>query len=204
MKRLAVLIVFLFGSIMAMAQADSVPGLRGADPASHSRWRRLYIPVQFAGNIGFLSAGIGYRPLTDKYQLSLLYGYTPSTVSEVTCHLLTARNIFHIYRFPLSDTRTIIPYGAVGISLEVSGRSFFTQPDVMPYSYYDFPKSIHAIPSLGVKLRHETFKLRGFHATEFFAEAASVDAYIWYKVRSNDIKVSDIVSLAFGVHLLCR
>ncbi len=204
MKRIAGLIFLLSVCFLAKAQTDSLPDLRIGRETSRGLWRRLYIPVQFAGNIGFLSGGIGYKPLTDKYQLSLLYGYTPSSVSEVPCHLLTAKNIFHIHRFRLSDARTLIPYGSVGISLEVSGRSFFTQPDVMPDSYYDFPNSLHAIPTLGIKLRHANFKFRGFHATEFFAEATSVDAYIWYKIRSNDIKIRDIVSVAFGVHFLCQ
>jgi hypothetical protein len=204
MKKIASLIICLFICLTALAQNDPDVELETSDLAYHPILSRMYVPVQFAGNIGLVSAGIGYRPLRDKYQLSLLYGYTPSSVSAVTCHLITAKNNFHIYQFHVSDTRTFIPYAAIGISLEVSGRSFFRQPDVMPDSYYDFPKSLHAIPSLGVKLRHKSLKLKGFYATEFFAEASTVDAYIWYKFQSNDVEVRDIVSLALGVHLLCR
>lgn len=204
MKKIVSVIIYLFGCLSVLAQVDPDVETEASDLTYHPILSRMYFPVQFAGNIGFFSAGVGYRPLTDKYQLSLLYGYTPSSVSTVTCHLITAKNNFHLYRFRVSDTRTFIPYAALGISLEVSGRSFFRQPDNMPDSYYDFPKSIHAIPSLGVKLRHETLKFKGFHATEFFAEASTVDAYIWYKFQSSDIEVRDIVSLALGVHLLCR
>lgn len=203
MKKLLSLIIYLCGSLSVVAQTDPDVEFETSDVASPIL-SRMYLPVQFAGNIGFLSGGIGYRPLSDKYQLSLMYGYTPSSVSAVTCHLVTAKNIFHIYHFEISDRRTIIPYAALGISLEVSGRSFFKQPEHMPDSYYDFPKSLHAIPSVGAKLRHKTLKLKGFHATEFFAEASTVDAYIWYTFNSEDIRVKDIVSLALGVHLLCR
>jgi hypothetical protein len=174
------------------------------DWAYFSVSKRLFIPVQFAGNIGFLSSGMGYRPLTDNYQLSLMYGFTPSFTSSVKSHLLTARNVFHLYKFRLSDSRTLMPYAAIGISLEVKGHSFFSQPDVMMDSYYDFPKSIHAIPGLGVKLRHRTLKFKGFEATEFYGELSSVDAYIWYKVISHNVKLKQIVSLSAGVNLLFK
>jgi hypothetical protein len=188
----------------ATSQSDSIPHLKKHDWNYFSISKRLYIPVQFAGNIGFLSTGIGYRTLTDNYQLSLMYGFTPSFVSSVKSNLITAKNIFHLYKFRLSDSRTLIPYASVGISLEIKGRSFFTQPEYMTDSYYDFPKSIHAIPALGVKLRHRTLRFGGFEATEFFGELTSVDAYIWYKLISNDVKLHQIVSLSAGVNLLFK
>lgn len=202
MKRFIYLVKLLLSTLIAQGQQDSIAELRIRDWTYYSVSSRLYIPIQFAGNIGFISGGIGYRPLSDKYQLSLVYGYVPSSVSAVTSHLVTGKNIFHIYQFPVSKVRTFIPYAAVGISLEVKGRSFFTQPDIMPRGYYDFPKSIHAIPAIGMKLRHRNLKPRGFQSTEFFIEATSVDAYIWYRTCSDDVRFSQIISLALGVHLL--
>ena len=161
-----------------------------------------YIPIQFAGSIGLVSAGAGYRNRNDRYQLSLVYGHAPKAVAGVKSHLLTAKNIFHFTQFFLNEKQRLIPYGALGISWEVGGRSFFNVPDNMPDGYYDFPKSIHAIPGVGLKLRHRTDKIRGFSGLEIFTEFTTVDAYIWYKFLSKEVKMHQIVSLAFGVHLV--
>jgi hypothetical protein len=161
-----------------------------------------YLPVQYAGNIGFLSAGIGYGARKDNYQLSLVYGYASPSVAGVHIHTVTAKNIFHIYRFYLSEKRTLLPYAALGVSMELGGRSFFRQPSIMPDGYYDAPKSIHFIGSAGLKLRYMTTHFKPFRGFEFFAEASTIDAYVWYKFISDEVKMSQILSLSVGVHLL--
>jgi hypothetical protein len=163
-----------------------------------------YFPIQFAGNIGFLSAGVGFRNRTDNYQLSIVYGYVPRSHSLVDSHLLTAKNTFHLFHYRISERETLFPYGSVGISWEIGGRSFFTQPENMPRGYYDFPKSVHAIPSMGLKYRRDGGRLKAFQGVEFFVEITSVDAYIWYKFLSDDLKMHQILSGACGVQLLCR
>jgi hypothetical protein len=163
-----------------------------------------YIPIQFAGNIGFVSAGIGYTRPRDRYQLSLLYGYAPEKFAGVRIHTVTARNIFHLYRHQLNKRQTLLPYAAIALSGELGGRSFFIQPDIMPDKYYRFPKSVHLIASGGLKLRQVTSKMKGFKRMEFFVEGSTVDAYIWYKFLSNDVRFRDILSLSAGVHLMRR
>ena len=192
MRRITMIIWSIVWVVTAHVQAQE----------RHAFSDRLYIPLQFAGNMGLVSGGIGYRTLKDNYQLSIVYGYAPKSVSVVPVHLITAKNIFHFHRFTLSDHRSVIPYGAIGVSLEVGGHSFFTQPDFMQESYYDFPKSLRAIPALGAKLRHQSFKFRHFTATEFFAEASTVDVFIWYMLRSDRVRPDNIVSVSFGVHFL--
>lgn len=162
-----------------------------------------YVPVQFAGNIGFLSTGIGYTARKDNYHLSLLYGYAPASIAGVRVHTVTAKNIFHIARFPVSRNSFILPYAAVGISIEVGGRSFLTLPDNMPDGYYNFPKSVHAIASLGGKFRRPV-NHQFFRDVEFFAEVTTVDVNVWYKFISNEVKMHQILSLALGVNLMRR
>jgi hypothetical protein len=171
-----------------------------------ARFRRAiapeYIPIQFAGNIGWLSSGVGFRNRNDNYQLSVVYGFVPASQSVVRSHLITAKNIFHLFHFPVRDRVTLLPYASIGISWEVGGRSFFWQPENMPPGYYDFPKSVHAIPALGLKYRRDGSKLKPFKGLEVFLEVTSVDAYIWYKFMSDEIEMHQILTLACGIHLL--
>lgn len=163
-----------------------------------------YIPIQYAGNIGFLSTGIGYSSRKENYQLSLVYGYAPRSLAGVPVHTLTAKNIFSLHRFHLNKKETLIPYGALGLSFEIGGRSFFQQPSNMPPSYYDFPKSVHIVASGGLKFRAITSRYKNLRGFEFFAETTTIDAYIWYKVRSDEVKLRHILSAAAGVHLLLK
>ena len=163
-----------------------------------------YLAMQFAGNIGFISAGAGFMDQHDRYQLSIVYGYVPAHYGRVPGHLVTAKNVFHLLQSDIGNHYRLIAYGSVGISLEVAGRSFFFQPDNMPRGYYDFPKSIHAIPALGLKFRRQSIKLKGFEGVEFFAEVSTVDAYVWYKWISRHVEFHDILSMSCGVNLLRR
>jgi hypothetical protein len=203
MRSIAMILLFLCVSGVAFAgvPTDSIQSIK----VERERWYYPhYIPIQFAGNIGFISAGIGYTRPRDRYQLSLVYGYAPEKYAGVRIHTITARNIFHIYRHHLNKRQTLLPYAALGVSGELGGRSFFIQPDIMPDKYYRFPKSVHVIASGGLKLRQMTSKIKGFERMEFFIEGSTVDAYIWYKFLSKDVRFRDIMSLSAGVHFMRR
>src|SRR5687768_16913956 len=75
------------------------------DPGDSTRSRRWYlphyVPLQFAGNIGFVSIGAGYISSHRNYRLELLYGYVPKTVAGAYIHHITAKNIFTVGRYLL-------------------------------------------------------------------------------------------------------
>jgi hypothetical protein len=203
MKRVVLILIVVFTAELCSA---SVPEDSTKSQAAARRllFRSSYLALQYAGNIGFLSFGVGHTARKDRYQLSLVYGYAPPSMTGVRIHTLTAKNIFPVYRFYLDKKQTLIPYGAIGLSLELGGRSFFRQPSNMPDSYYDFPKSIHLIPAAGFKLRHMTDHQRNFRGYEFFLEVTSVDVYVWYKLTSDEIRTQQILSLAAGIHFLIK
>lgn len=204
MRPKTAIIIFCFFVIIQNVHGINKPpdSTQSVKKVKRERWYLPhYVPVQYAGNIGFISTGIGYIARKDNYQLSLLYGYTPKSVASVTIHAITAKNIFHIYRFPVGEKHTLLPYAALGVSLEIGGRSFFTLPSNMPKGYYDFPKSIHVVAAGGLKLRYAT-KQKFFHTIEFFGEMTTIDAYIWYKFLSDDVRLPQIISLSFGVNLI--
>jgi hypothetical protein len=162
-----------------------------------------YVPIQFAGNIGFLSTGVGYTSNHENYQLSLLYGYAPRVIAGAEIHTIAAKNIFPLSRHAMRNNQTLIPYVGLGLMVEISANSFFRQPDHYPEGYYDFPKNLHVTGYAGAKLQRlfpDEFSM--FRGVEFFAEAGTVDIYLWYKAMSNQIRFHQIFSLALGVHLL--
>ena len=170
---------------------------------SVNRFIPHYVPIQYAGNIGYISSGVGYIATRDKVHFSLQYGFTPESVGGINIHTLTFRNVFHLFRYQI-NRQTIIPYAGLGLSWDMSGRSFFFLPDNMPKGYYKFPKSVHLIPSLGIKIRHPANLGKVLSAVELFAEATTVDEYVWFKVISREVTMAQIVTLSLGVNLIRR
>jgi len=199
---ITIALVIVLGSQCALATTPR--DTTEAESASPSRrYLPHYVPIQYAGNIGYVSTGVGYIATRDKVHFSLQYGFTPESVGGIEIHTLTLRNVFHLYKHQI-NRQTIIPYAAVGISWDMSGRSFFFLPDNMPKGYYKFPKSLHLIPSIGLKLRHPARQAKILKAVELFAEATTVDEYIWFKAISREVEMSQIVSFSFGVNLIRR
>lgn len=169
--------------------------------------RRWYAPdfahIQYAGNIGFISGGVGFSSRLRNYQLALLYGYVPKAVANVRIHTLTARNTFPILRYPLKNSQTLIPYVGLGLSFEVGGNAFFLMPSHYPESYYDYPKNMRVLAYGGAKVQ-QIFQedWHGLRGVEFFAEAGTIDLYVWYKAMSREITLSQVFSLAVGAHIL--
>lgn len=204
MRFIFITLLFTFG-IADDSIARNIADSTTADEASRSRrwFHPHFVPVQFAGNIGFVSAGVGYQTRKQNYELAIVYGYVPARFGGVRVHSFTAKNTFPIIRIPIDKNRTAIPYGAIGLNVEVGGRSFLTLPDNMPAGYYDFPKSTHLIASLGFKYQHAVSH-PSVRAVEFFTEVTSVDAYLWYKSLSDQVKWRQILSAAIGVNIFIR
>jgi hypothetical protein len=174
------------------------------DSTSETRW---YIPdvltVQYAGNIGFISAGVGYASRTRNYEFGLLYGYVPKSMAGTYIHTITGKNTFPVTRCQLKNNKLLIPYVGLGVSLEVGGNAFFRMPDHFPDSYYHYPKNMRVLAYGGAKVQHffsENF--HGLSGVELFAEAGTLDLYVWYTAMSNEIKLHEIFSLAIGVNFL--
>lgn len=164
-----------------------------------------HLPVQFAGNIGFLSAGLGYTSNHENYQLNLLYGYVPASVGLVDVHTITIKNVFPLTRYSLKSNTAFIPYLGLGLTVEVGGNAFFKNPSGFPEGYYDFPKNLHIVAFGGAKFQELLMRDFAFiRGVEFFAEAGTIDAYLWYKSMSSQIKFKNIFSLALGANFLLR
>ena len=193
-------IVMMLFSLLSWNQAEA--GF--SDSTRSRRWYMPhYVPLQFAGNIGFLSAGAGYNSNKQNYQLALMYGYVPRSIARSSIHTITAKNNFPLGWYGIKNHRTVIPYLGLGLTVEIGGNAFFRMPSHFPESYYDFPKNLHVIAYGGVRLRQLfTDEVKALRGVEFYAEGGTVDVYIWYKTISNQIKFHQIFSLAIGVSLL--
>ncbi|WP_405566440.1 hypothetical protein [Polaribacter sp. Asnod6-C07] len=157
-----------------------------------------YAKVQFAGNIGFVSLGVGYQLFNEVLYSELLYGYVPESASKADrIHLLTIKNTFPIYRKEIGKDLIITPIAGFTTSYEIGTNSFTTLPEIYPEGYY-VPNAFH-FTVFGGALLHKDFKNKKiFSGVDFYVEASTVETYLWYTITSSEVKVNDVFSASIG------
>jgi hypothetical protein len=101
--------------------------------------------VQFAGTIGFVSAGFGYSNKRGSLEADLHYGYVPKQFGGATLHSLTGK----LTGYPLAETKFmglhVKPLSVGILGSYTFGKQFFLyDPENYPYNYYGFPTALHA------------------------------------------------------------
>jgi hypothetical protein len=175
-------------------------GETGADGERERPW---YVPdhakLQFAGNIGFLSPGVGYALARRRLEADLFLGWVPEAVG--------GRDIFSV-----TGKLTWLPWAreargwsfhplTAGLQLtNTFGRNFFVrEPDGFPRGYHVLPTALRAGVALGGTAAPPW---RGLEQVRFYYELVAVDVMLgmWIRNRSA-LDVDDVVSLALGARL---
>lgn len=166
--------------------------------------RRVFIPdharLQFAGEIGYVSAGLGYN-LGHRYEISFMLGLQNETFGDSKESIITVavKNIINLYH-PINITNRFSFRPTVGLSVNwgYTNNTFSDLPSHYASDYY-FQNKIHLAPFIGGKFRFECNK-RNCHrrAIELYVELGSLDAYILECIRTEYVSINDILNLAIG------
>ncbi len=169
--------------------------------------RRVFIPdhfrLQFAGNIGFISLGLGYN-FGKSYELTLMYGLQNEFFgnSKESVRTLALKNTFNLYNsFHIYKNISFVPTAGISINWGFTNNTFRKLPKHYPNKYY-FQNRVHLAPFIGGKIRYDfekSGKKEFARHVELYVEAGSLDAYILEWVRTDYVKLGDIMSLAIGV-----
>lgn len=170
--------------------------------------RKWYIPdhavLQFAGNIGLLSAGPGYSYLKDKVNSDILYGYVPAYESNSGVHMLTVKTSYRPYLVDLSEGYLLEPL-RVGSGVSYSyGSQFYTSwPKRYPDRYYWWASSLRLTPFIGSAISRkigndDTIIKR----VQLYAELGSTDLDIVSKFNNKSLPLWDVLNLAVGSKLV--
>ena len=162
-------------------------------------YRPDYATIQFAGNIGFLSLGIGYQFFNNRINSEILYGFVPASISKAeNINTITFKNTFPIIN---KKHKTVItsPITGFAVSYETGNNSFVKLPDKYPDDYYR-TNAFHFTFFVGAKAHKDFTKPIIIKGIDFYFEIGSVDTYLWYAM-SQKINPRKIFSLSVGVNL---
>lgn len=172
-------------------------------------WAGL-IPTQFivqnAGNMGFVSAGIGWNyGEHNQWETNLLFGFLPkyrSTRGKLTMTLKQSYIPWSIY---LKKGWSLEPLSCGIYFNTVFGDEFWErQPERYPHKYYEYMSTkIRANIFLGQRVTKIVpfNKLKFIKSITAFYEISTCDIYLRSMIHDNYLSVWDIIGLSLGLKL---
>lgn len=160
--------------------------------------RKWWVPnnlkLQYAGNIGFMAVGAGYK-LSSWYDLSIMYGYLGNQSQVKDVHTVALKNTFALSK--KIRNLNFIPTAGISINWGYTHNTFSELPDYYPNGYY-FQNKIHFAPFLGgiFSLKDTNLLIKKF---DVYFEFSILDAYLLEMIRRDYVKFNDVVNLAIGV-----
>ncbi len=160
-----------------------------------------YMSLQYAGNIGMISVGIGNLFFDGRYAFELYYGYTPRLVSEVAVSTLAMKHSYVPGSWNMYG-HTVEPYAGLGLIYSLNQRYDPNWLDEIPDNYY-YQYAFQLIGYVGLSVMHPVTdpasSIKSFGA---YMELGTVDSYlINYFSEGNALQLEDVLNTAIGVRM---
>ncbi|MBQ8463543.1 MAG: hypothetical protein IJ544_05455 [Prevotella sp.] len=224
-NRFVISIGLLMQAVVAIAQdSTDVVNQESATFRHYVEWRQRQwaslIPNQFvvqnAGNMGVLSAGIGWGYGHRHWETYLLWGYIPTHQSARGKLTMTLKENYIPWNLPITGPHeaganilkrgwTLSPLTASVYLNTVYGHEFWrSQPSRYPDKYYEFMSTKFRLNvALGQRITWNIPRNRRKYAKSIalFYEVSSCDLYIRTKFQESSMPLKDILGLSIGVKL---
>lgn len=173
----------------------------------HEWWRKLiptHTVMQYAGSIGFMSAGIGWDyGKCSQWETSVMLGYLPKYHSDDNKITFTLKQSYTPWSLPLKRERLTVEPLTCGLFLNTifSDEFWVKEPDRYPKGYYGFSTRIRTHLFVGQRLTHH-FKGKDKKRKSITAyyELNTCDFYLVSLFTNPDyLKLTDILHLGFGI-----
>jgi len=169
-----------------------------ATSRKHRSLPRVYT-LQYAGNLGLLSGGLGYSLLNDKIRVGVFYGYVPKAYAPKAIHTIAFKSTLNVFQSRGGQDKL---YLGTTLNMETGNNAFLKLPDKYPKGYYQ-TNAFHSTVFAGVKsfiaVKHDWW-LKG---VEPYLECGTVDTYLYYCL-ADKLSFFNILSLSAGVNFKFR
>jgi hypothetical protein len=187
----------VLAAFAALATAATA-GARAEEPR-----RPWYLPdqakLQLAGNVGFLSPGVGYAFARRRLEADLFFGWVPKAFGGENIYSITAKLTW----LPWSAAArgwTIRPLTAALQLTNTFGEEYFIRDrDGFPSGYHVLPPALRAGVAVGGAVGRPLWGLR---RVGVYYELVAVDVMLGFWVGNREaLDLEDVVSLALGVRV---
>lgn len=162
-----------------------------------------YLKLQYAGGIGFLSAGIGYTFARQRIDATFFYGYVPKGITRDDLSSVSLQFTAKLIRIHLSENIQLLPLNFGWFIHHTFGSEYWIKlPSHYPPEYYWWSPGRNAGIFIGGELK--TNWLAGktpASGIAFYARIGTRGLYLASKFGNNSISINDIIELGFGIAL---
>ena len=171
--------------------------------------------IQNAGNMGLLSAGIGWD-YARHWETQLMFGFIPKHQSTRAKLTMTLKENYIPWRIALTEPHTGLgkslkqgwSFNPLTVSLYINtvfGHEFWkSQPQRYPSRYYEFMSTEYRVNlALGQRFTWqipEHLRNRSTSVSLFY-EVSTCDVYIRSKILDHGIPFKDLFGLSFGLKI---
>lgn len=163
-----------------------------------------YVNFQYAGNYGAYIVGAGYY-LNKKQniELNLGFGYSSKHKAAYRIYNVFAKGIYLPHTWKAKHKWSFSPQLGLTISRQFSGgaNTFTRLPKTYPEGYYA-PNAFRVHFNLGGRVRKDFGDDSFVKALEFYAETTTNDLYFKYYVKSSEVSLTSIFSMALGMNII--
>lgn len=198
MNRNIILAIFLFAA--AVAQAQSLP-----DTLALTKRERWYIPdfasLQYAGSIGFFSAGAGYDLFHKKAKAELLFGYMPKSVGGANIETATLKFTGHVVKARLTENTTLHALNVGTFFNYTFGREFSSDlPGWYPSGYYWWSEAIRVNIFIGGDVSYTPPRLKSIRKVDVYYELGTNELkFVSYVQNTGYLSIWDILHAGIGI-----
>ncbi len=173
---------------------------------AHERWTRL-IPnlsvLQYAGDIGMISAGIGWDyGKHDRWETLLLVGYLPKFHTDENDFTFTLKENLVPWNIHCTHRLSVQPAVFTLFVNSVADDAFWTkEPDRYPTGYYGFSSRIRTSIGFGGRIGWNIQNNHQPHTDRLslYYELSTCDLYLVSAVPNRRISFGDILRLGLGI-----
>ena len=189
-----------------------IPRTSQYDQRAH-RYRRKWLnlipthtKLQFAGNMGLLSVGVGWDyGKRNQWETDLLFGYLPKYGSSESKMTFTLKQNFIPWSHQVKETPFSFEPLTCGLYFNtVFGEEFWvSEPDRYPKGYYGFSSKIRIHVFMGQRLTYDISARKRSFAKQLtlFYEVSTCDLYLISAITNKYLKPRDYLCLSFGVKM---
>ena len=159
--------------------------------------------IQYAGNMGLLSFGIGWDyGKRNQWETDVLLGFIPKYSSKKAKVTMTLKQNYMPWSINIGKGFSTEPL-ACGLYVNtVFGNQFWVnEPERYPKGYYGFSSKVRFHVFMGQRLTYDIDPQRRFMAKSvtFFYEISTCDLYVISAVNNSYLRPRDYLSLSFGL-----
>lgn len=153
--------------------------------------------LQLAGNVGFLSPGVGWAWLGRRLEADVLFGWVPRAIGGEDLVALTGKLTWAPWTVRTAGwtLRPITP--ALQLTYTFGDEYFLRLPDHYPHRYHTIPSALRGALAVGASAGRAAW---GLEEVGVYAELVALDVMLRFWVTNpRALGPTDVLSLALGV-----